>query len=160
MLLDPASVVPQPWRNGRGVTRELATGPGWRASLAELTADGPFSPFPGLDRVFTPLAGGFELVVDGAPVPTQALRPVRFRGESDVELRGLARPTSALNVMTERGRWEVDVRVVPADAPADPAAPAAAGLPAYSRPTTLRVALGAHVAEVRLTPTIPSPRST
>ncbi len=52
-----------PWKNGGGETREIICVPApdapflWRASIATLQADGPFSPFPGVDRVITLLAG-------------------------------------------------------------------------------------------------------
>jgi hypothetical protein len=44
-------VMPQPWRNGGGLTRELWTWPsaeGWwvRVSVADIEKDGPFSTFP------------------------------------------------------------------------------------------------------------------
>ena len=52
-----------PWRNGGGVTRELlrlaarpATG-SVRVSVADIEADGPFSPFPGVERWFAVLRG-------------------------------------------------------------------------------------------------------
>ncbi|MGP4884984.1 HutD family protein, partial [Klebsiella pneumoniae] len=41
-----------PWKNGGGETREIICVPApdapflWRASIATLQADGPFSPFP------------------------------------------------------------------------------------------------------------------
>ena len=49
-LIALAATPPQPWRNGGGVTRELLAWPaggGWqvRVSVAEIEADGPFSPF-------------------------------------------------------------------------------------------------------------------
>lgn len=103
LVVDPATVAPQPWRNGRGTTRELATGDGWRVSLADLTADGPFSHFPRTDRVFTPLGDGFGLVVDGVAVDVRRHQPIRFPGEAEVSVQGLTRPTQALNVMTDRG---------------------------------------------------------
>ena len=52
-----ADVMPQAWRNGGGQTRELLAWPhgaDWsvRISLADIEADGPFSPFPGVQRWF------------------------------------------------------------------------------------------------------------
>jgi len=47
------------WRNGGGETREIISYPPgaaefqWRATIATIDADGPFSPFPGVDRVIT-----------------------------------------------------------------------------------------------------------
>lgn len=60
------------WKNGGGVTREIAVFPEgagmddfvWRASLAEVAADGPFSAFPGIDRTITLAEGaGMDLTV-------------------------------------------------------------------------------------------------
>ena len=55
----------QPWKNGGGVTREvlcLPEGSGferfdWRVSIAHIASSGPFSSFPGVDRVITLLEG-------------------------------------------------------------------------------------------------------
>ncbi|MFJ9387641.1 HutD family protein [Nocardioides sp. NPDC101246] len=102
VLIDSGDVAPVPWRNGLGRTRELLVGPGWRLSLADLTAPGPFSSFPGNDRVHLPLEDGYTLVVDGHPIQARALQSVGFPGEAPVVLQDLARPTSALNLITER----------------------------------------------------------
>ena len=49
-----------PWRNGGGVTREILASGGsgsdgfdWRISIADVSEPGPFSAFPGFDRVIT-----------------------------------------------------------------------------------------------------------
>ena len=63
-----------PWKNGGGVTREVAAHPAdsgldgfhWRVSLADVAQGGPFSVFPGVDRVITVVRGaGMVLTVDG-----------------------------------------------------------------------------------------------
>jgi len=63
-----------PWRNGGGVTREvLAARSGsdphdfdWRISIADVNASGPFSPFPGVDRIIILVEGErMDLVIDG-----------------------------------------------------------------------------------------------
>jgi len=52
-----ASLPVTPWKNGAGETREIVSIPSadapflWRASIATLAQDGPFSLFPGVDRV-------------------------------------------------------------------------------------------------------------
>lgn len=62
-FFDIATLPITPWKNGAGATREIIAVPStdapflWRASIATLQADGPFSPFPGVDRVITLLAG-------------------------------------------------------------------------------------------------------
>ncbi|MBK6295118.1 MAG: HutD family protein [Rhodoferax sp.] len=73
-------VVPQAWRNGGGQTRELLAWPNaadWtlRISLADIEADGPFSPFPGVQRWFA--------VVQGGGVQLQFADTSRFIGLSD-----------------------------------------------------------------------------
>ncbi|SDK22458.1 hypothetical protein SAMN05428985_10392 [Nocardioides sp. YR527] len=102
VLIDSGDVAPVPWRNGLGRTRELLVGPGWRLSLADLAAPGPFSSFPDSDRVHLPLEGGYALVVGGHPIQARALQPVGFPGEAPVVLQDLERPTSALNLITDR----------------------------------------------------------
>jgi uncharacterized protein len=100
-----------PWRNGGGVTRELAAGPtredwAWRISVADVTADGPFSHFPGVQRWFAVVRGqGVRLAVDGAVhdlVGTSA--PLQFDGAAQVQSWLLAGPTQDLNLMVQRER--------------------------------------------------------
>lgn len=61
-LISLADVPPSPWKNGGGVTRELAVWPGaadwrWRLSVAEVASDGPFSNFEGVQRWLAVLSG-------------------------------------------------------------------------------------------------------
>jgi environmental stress-induced protein Ves len=101
------------WKNGGGVTREIACGPpaagmadfDWRVSLAEVAADGPFSAFPGIDRTLTLVEGaGMDLTVDGERrlVDTRYV-PRDFRGDVPTECRLLGGPVVNLNVMWRRG---------------------------------------------------------
>lgn len=69
-ILRAAGRAAAPWKNGGGVTREIAAGPegagmdtfAWRVSLADVGADGPFSVFPEVTRVLTVVDGaGMEL---------------------------------------------------------------------------------------------------
>ncbi|MER7077254.1 hypothetical protein SAMN02982929_00946 [Saccharopolyspora kobensis] len=121
IVVDPEDVEPKPWRNGRGITRELWAEPSgcgagddfeWRLSLADLGEDGPFSRFDGVERVFTPVVGGcFELTVDGRTHRATRYQQVRFPGEAAVAVRGLTEPARVLNLMTPRGRCRGDVQV-------------------------------------------------
>lgn len=113
-----------PWRNGGGTTLEVARSPeggdpadfDWRVSFAHVDADGPFSAFPGIDRVITLVDGDdmtLTLVGPGSPARRHDLRPFEpfaFAGEDEVECH-VGRPTVDLNLMTHRGRCRGSVRV-------------------------------------------------
>ncbi|WP_284987584.1 HutD family protein [Arthrobacter sp. fls2-241-R2A-172] len=88
-----ADIRPEPWRNGGGVTRELASHPkaasaqdgawDWRVSIADVAKAGEFSNFPGMERVITIIDGELLLLtVDGAEHPLEKYRPFRFSGEA------------------------------------------------------------------------------
>ncbi|WP_427005889.1 HutD/Ves family protein [Pseudarthrobacter sp. H2] len=113
-----AELKAQPWRNGGGLTRELASHPAaapagdatvqhgwdWRVSIAEVSKAGGFSTFPGMDRVLTVIDGELLLLsVDGAEHPLEKYRPFRFSGDAD---SAGALPTGDvrdLNVITRNG---------------------------------------------------------
>jgi environmental stress-induced protein Ves len=92
-----AELKAHPWRNGGGVSRELARHPAassgqasdpnggwdWRVSIAEVAKAGEFSAFPGMDRVLTVIDGELLLLtVDGAEHPLEKYRPFRFPGDA------------------------------------------------------------------------------
>ncbi|MFJ8627704.1 HutD family protein [Kitasatospora sp. NPDC093550] len=107
------------WLNGGGVTREVAGFPAgagldrfdWRVSLADVATAGPFSPFPGIDRVITVVEGaGMALTVDGVErLVDTPYRPFPFSGDATTDCRLLAGPVVDFNVMTRRGRVEATV---------------------------------------------------
>ncbi|MBV2156030.1 HutD family protein [Kitasatospora sp. SUK 42] len=111
-----------PWLNGGGVTREVAGFPAgagldgfdWRVSLADVATAGPFSPFPGIDRVITLVEGaGMALTVNGAEQLIDApFRPFAFPGDAATDCRLLGGPVVDFNVMTRRGRVEATVELV------------------------------------------------
>ncbi|EPH46503.1 HutD family protein [Streptomyces aurantiacus] len=116
-----------PWRNGGGTTREVASGTvratpapaesadgfDWRVSVADVDAGGPFSSFPGIDRVITLVEGdGMVLTVDGTPQPVGPLSPFAFSGDAATDCRLEAGAVRDMNVMTRRGRATAQVRIV------------------------------------------------
>lgn len=113
------------WKNGGGVTREIAAGPegagmedfGWRVSLAEVTADGPFSAFPGVDRTLTLAEGaGMDLAIGGVRrLVDRRYAPQRFPGDQPTDCRLLAGPVVNFNVMYRRGVVVADTAVVRGD---------------------------------------------
>lgn len=108
---------PQPWRNGGGVTRELAGHPeaasaqddawDWRVSIAEISKAGPFSAFAGTDRVLTVIDGELLLLnVDGAEQPLEKHRPFRFSGDAPSSATLPTGNVQALNVVTRKGAFK------------------------------------------------------
>ncbi|MDW5375782.1 HutD family protein [Halomonas sp. HP20-15] len=111
-----AELEPVAWRNGGGVTRELArgpaheAGPGWRVSLAELERAGPFSAFAGLARHFTVIgAHPVTLMLAGRRVELAPLESLAFAGDAAVDCLLPDGPSRALNLMYNPRHWRADV---------------------------------------------------
>lgn len=108
----------QPWRNGGGVTHELLREPdvgdfALRLSVAEVAADGPFSTFPGVDRVILMLEGrGFRLTGPrGAAEILQIGAPFPFAGEDPWDCALVDGPVRDFNVMVDRRVHRASVEV-------------------------------------------------
>ncbi|MFJ7943709.1 HutD family protein [Streptomyces sp. NPDC096354] len=111
-----------PWKNGGGVTREITASPegaplddfDWRVSLADVSADGPFSSFPGVDRTLTVVEGaGMDLMVGGEHhIVDEQYWPHDFPGDLETDGRLLGGPVVNLNVMYRRERTTAEVAVV------------------------------------------------
>ena len=116
-----ADIVPTPWKNGGGATREIACWPAgtgldsfdWRISVATIAADGAFSVFAGIDRSITLLSGdGVRLHGEhGTHRLDQPLVPFAFAGETPIRATLLGGASEDFNVMTRRGRCRADVKV-------------------------------------------------
>ena len=113
-----------PWKNGQGVTREIAVardGSGflWRLSIASVDRTGPFSDFSGYDRVIMLLEGD-GLILDfgahGRAVMAQPFVPQRFDGDWATHATLLGGPLTDFNVMTARDGASADVAVMKANA--------------------------------------------
>ena len=107
------------WRNGGGETRELISYPPgaaafeWRASIATLAQDGPFSAFPGVDRIITLLHGdAVALTAPGVEQRLTPLQPWAFAGELALNARLEGGISEDFNIMTRRGQWQATVEVV------------------------------------------------
>ena len=105
-LLPAGLYTEMPWKNGLGVTREVARYPEsgeyeWRISLATIRQPGPFSTFPGYLRNISVLeGGGMYLTIDGQRsaliAPFQALG---FNGASGVSCEIVGGPLLDFNVI-------------------------------------------------------------
>ena len=121
---DTAALPATPWKNGGGTTREIVCQPpgagmdnfDWRVSIATIAAAGPFSAFPGVDRVI--------LLRDGAGVHLQGGgidhrldtpgEPFAFSGDVALGCELLGGASTDFNVMVRRGRVQAEVRVLSA----------------------------------------------
>ena len=125
--LDPKAYRRTPWKNGGGVTFDIAddyapgTPPGswsgmlWRFGRTQIVTPAPFSDLSGFDRILTviggrglwlDIAGGISLDV------REPFRPVRFRGEDRIVSRLEAGPVAVLNLLADRTKYEIDVVIL------------------------------------------------
>lgn len=133
-LIRGADLVATPWKNGGGVTCEIAAVPPgagldafiWRVSLADVAQAGPFSRFVGIDRTLVLLSGAGMLLdekhgdVHGQGgvhqhTLTQPLDIARFTGEAAIDAALVDGATRDFNLMVRRGAatgtlevWQID----------------------------------------------------
>ena len=100
------------WRNGGGVTHDVALFPEgagdedflWRASIATIASDGPFSLWPGIDRALMLLHGMLALTVGGQERDLEGGAPAQiFAGEEAVSARPCGGACTVFNLMARRG---------------------------------------------------------
>lgn len=114
-----------PWKNGGGVTVEIAIHPkeasvdnfDWRISTATVANDGPFSVFPDIDRTLSVLEGnGIVLNVEGVETTlTRDTEPFAFAADASSGACLSDGPITDLNVMTRRGKFTHDVTRIAID---------------------------------------------
>ncbi|GAB2913156.1 HutD family protein [Paralcaligenes sp. KSB-10] len=122
-LIAAADLRAVPWKNGGGVTREIASHPGnasfesflWRISVADVAQAGPFSTFHNIDRTLVVTRGGPMILIDeagGEPHRLSRWEPHRFLGETPIRAELPNGPTQDFNLMVRRGAGtgRLDVR--------------------------------------------------
>jgi environmental stress-induced protein Ves len=117
-----ADRISTPWKNGGGITREVAVWPlaagmeefGWRVSIATVSRGGAFSIFPGVDRELAVIEGVLQLAIDGRPAVSLdgSSLPVRFAGDVPSQGEPHGGHVTDLNVMTRRGQYTSRMRRV------------------------------------------------
>jgi len=123
VLLLPSDARVVPWKNGRGVTRELALWPAgasfetgdfdWRLSTAPVDEAGPFSVFPGVERILVVTSGGGLVLSHGAAAPSARLRrlePYRFPGDWPTTATLPSGPITDFNVLLRPERVDASVQ--------------------------------------------------
>ncbi len=128
--LDPAGYRHTPWKNGGGITIDIAESllpgfaPGswegmvWRFGRTAIVTAGPFSDLSGFDRQQVLVAGsGLVLETpDGEIDVRQPFKPVRFAGETSIVSRLEAGPVEVVNLLGDRSRVSTDLSCLAAGA--------------------------------------------
>ena len=116
--LRAASYPRMPWRNGGGITAEIAVAPkaatvasgfDWRLSCAEVSVSGAFSEFAGYDRTLVQLSGTpMRLVSGDQTIRLQLGQPHVFAGE-DAPYGVVDEPVRDFNCIVRRGRYRAHI---------------------------------------------------
>ncbi|WP_188356039.1 HutD family protein [Rhizobium rhizogenes] len=120
-ILRAADYKSMPWKNGGGVTVEIAVHPptasmdefDWRISMATVAQDGPFSIFSGIDRTLAIIEGnGMALAIAGHdPSPlTTGSAPLPFPADVPVDATLMDGAIVDLNIMTRRSSLKHNVQ--------------------------------------------------
>lgn len=112
-----------PWKNGRGITTELAIFPPgsslqandftWRLSSADINEDGPFSLFPGCQRYLAVLEGtGVDLSSAARTTQLDTGSLINFSAEEQFFCRLKVGPVKDLNLIYKRDLVDVAGQVL------------------------------------------------
>ena len=117
-VLKPENFVTMPWKNGGGITHEIAKRKEndkflWRLSIAEVSSDGPFSVFAGLQRILTVIEGdGLALQTPDTTIEARPMKPVSFSGDTPVTSTRGSAIVKDFNVIFDPLRIHADVKIV------------------------------------------------
>ncbi|WP_157935919.1 HutD/Ves family protein [Paracoccus zhejiangensis] len=114
-LIRPEDFQTQQWKNGGGVTHEIARQERegqlqWRLSIAEVGSDGPFSAFPGLSRILTVIEGpGLVLQTPDVTMMALPMQPLAFSGDLPIDSRLIDGPVRDFNLIHDGARFDGSV---------------------------------------------------
>jgi environmental stress-induced protein Ves len=122
-LIERSHYKKMPWQNGGGVTEEIDRFPSgdgpylWRLSRATISADGPFSSFPGFERLLVVCSGEGIFLNDKKIEP---LRPTRFSGDDPAYCKLVSSKVIDLGLIFDRKKVRAEMTFVQGhvDAPA------------------------------------------
>ncbi len=120
-IISPDRFKKIPWKNGRGVTSELAISEGsnlenfaWRISIARVDKDGAFSDFSGLKRTLVLLGGRGIVLCHDETICERLLKPLdvaEFDGGQRTVGTLISGPITDFNVMIREGQVRAEVAV-------------------------------------------------
>ena len=121
-MIPPSDFKQIPWKNGKGITTELAISEGgtldnfdWRISIASVVEDGVFSDFSGYLRHLILIQGnGIKLSHDNNSVDKleKILDYATFNGASKTVGQLINGPIKDLNIMTDEKRFCAKIATV------------------------------------------------
>jgi environmental stress-induced protein Ves len=118
-IYDRSTFKLMPWKNGKGETLELLRYPEssdffFRLSSATIASDGPFSLFPGVDRLLMLLSGGgVHLRSESREVRLEPFETCEFKGEEVFECTLRDQAVTDFNVMVKRNWGKASLKVSP-----------------------------------------------
>lgn len=113
-ILRRADLEEIPWKNGGGITRNIASQMDgdttlWRLSMADVASAGPFSNFAGLTRVLTVIEGdGMVLHGPDGDLKAGFAQPVTFDGATPITATLTQGPICDFNLMFDTDRCEAE----------------------------------------------------
>ncbi len=113
--LDPTLYHRTPWKNGGGVTIDIAEKDEiWRFGRTPIVAAGPFSDYTGFDRIQVLVAGhGLVLDTPDGEIDVRApFKPVRFAGETRIVSRLEEGPVEVVNLIGARNAVKIDLAIL------------------------------------------------
>ena len=132
-IIPPSQFVTTRWKNGGGLTHEIARDREgddwhWRLSIADVASDGPFSVFKGYARILTVIEGaGLALHTPEGTLHALPLQPVAFSGDVAIDSRLVRGVVRDFNVIHDPFCVAAEVAVITGPVTVD-AGPGLAGL--------------------------------
>jgi hypothetical protein len=116
-MILPAEYKIMQWKNGGGLTEEIARDPAdgeylWRLSRARVEREGPFSEFPGFDRLLTVVEGSGLLVND---TKIEKFETLKFAGEDKIHCRLVDGAAVDLGLIYNRQKIRAEMQLMNAD---------------------------------------------
>ena len=106
-----------PWKNGGGITYEIARSDeaeifGWRLSVAEVKSNGPFSLFPQHSRILVVVEGNGMHLIGAAKTYDAALTlPVHFSGREEITGQLIDGACRDFNLIFDPLRFDAKIQV-------------------------------------------------